>query len=433
VQAMGLRLNLSLAVLKIAILFVVSVLFLSAIYLSQACAQTGELAAKLTKIRAEVVSTEKIIADLKAEFSKLKKDERKLEDEMKRLADEEQHLLERSTAVARQKDKLALDLRAAEQRVSEQQRLISERLKVLYMNTSVSDRSMIFQAAQSGQLERIAVYASALRRSDQARYDTVEKAVVELLETRRTLERTLEEGKSVQDKLRLNRTSLEEKKSKLQVVLQQIQERQQAAKKSLETLTGEAAKLEELMRAIMSAETPQLVAPKEDVEPTPKEPKDSRDDVELVVTPKSIQRAADVMHPGGLFALTAKISYPVTGEIVQKFGKTKVTSFADMIFSKGLEYKTAEGSQVRAVLGGRVAFAGEMPGYDTVVIIDHGERSYSLYGRLGKNLVKQGDLVNRRDVVGVTAQGDSKGRNFYFETRKNGAPVDPVSVLSRAG
>jgi septal ring factor EnvC (AmiA/AmiB activator) len=41
--------------------------------------------------------------------------------------------------------------------------------------------------------------------------------------------------------------------------------------------------------------------------------------------------------------------------------------------------------------------------------------------------------VNRRDVVGVTAQADSKGRNFYFETRKNGAPVDPVSVLGRAG
>ena len=419
--------------LKNCVYALLIVLFLSGALAPFCEAQTGELAAKLTKIRAEVVSTEKIIADLKAEFSKLKKDERKLEDEMKRLANEEQQLLERSTAVARQKDKLALDLRAAEQRVSEQQRLISERLKVLYMNASVSDRSMVFRAAQSGQLERIAVYASALRRSDQARFDTVEKAVEELLETRRTLERTLEEGKSVQERLRVNRTSLDEKKSKLQLVLQQIQERQQAAKRSLETLTVEAAKLEELMRAIMSAETPQVVAPKEQVEPTPEEPKDSRGDVELVVTPKSIQRAADVMHPGGLFALTAKISYPVTGEIVQKFGKTKVTSFADMIFSKGLEYKTAEGSQVRAVLGGRVAFAGEMPGYDTVVIIDHGERSYSLYGRLGKSLVKQGDLVNRRDVVGVTAQADSKGRNFYFETRKNGAPVDPVSVLGRAG
>jgi septal ring factor EnvC (AmiA/AmiB activator) len=419
--------------LKYCVYALLIVLFLSGALAPFCEAQTGELAAKLTKIRAEVVSTEKIIADLKAEFSKLKKDERKLEDEMKRLADEEQQLLERSTAVARQKEKLALDLRAAEQRVSEQQRLISERLKVLYMNASVSDRSIVFRAAQSGQLERIAVYASALRRSDQARFDTVEKAVEELLETRRTLERTLEEGKSVQERLRVNRTSLEEKKSKLQLVLQQIQERQQAAKRSLETLTVEAAKLEELMRAIMSAETPQVVAPKEQVEPTPEEPKDSQGDVELVVTPKSIQRAADVMHPGGLFALTAKISYPVTGEIVQKFGKTKVTSFADMIFSKGLEYKTAEGSQVRAVLGGRVAFAGEMPGYDTVVIIDHGERSYSLYGRLGKSLVKQGDLVNRRDVVGVTAQADSKGRNFYFETRKNGAPVDPVSVLGRAG
>ena len=431
-RVMGLRFNLSLRVLKLAVLAGAPVLFLLGLCAADSYAQTGELAAKLTKIRAEVLSTEKVIAELKGEFSKLKKDERKLEDEMKRLADEEQQLLERSTAVVRQKEKLSLDLRAAEQRVAEQQRLISERLKVLYMNTSVNDRSMVFRAAQSGELERIAVYAGALRRSDQARFEKVETAVKELLDTRRSLERTLEEGKSVQDKLRFNRASLEEKKSKLQVVLQQIQERQQAAKRSLETLTVEASKLEELMRAIMSAETPQVVTPNEEIAPTPDKPSDSGDDVELVSTPRPIQRAVNVMHPGGLFALTAKVAYPVTGAIIQKFGKTKVTSFADMIFSKGLEYKTAEGSQVRAVLGGRVAFAGEMPGYDTVVIIDHGERSYSLYGRLGKSLVKQGDLVNRRDVVGLTAQADSKGRNFYFETRKNGSPVDPVSVLGRA-
>jgi septal ring factor EnvC (AmiA/AmiB activator) len=102
---------------------------------------------------------------------------------------------------------------------------------------------------------------------------------------------------------------------------------------------------------------------------------------------------------------------------VQRFGKAKVTDFADMIFSKGLEFKTAAASQVSAILGGRIAFAGSMPGYDSVVIIDHGKRSYSLYGRLGKIFV---------------AKGDAKGRNFYFETRKNGDPIDPMTVLGRA-
>jgi septal ring factor EnvC (AmiA/AmiB activator) len=399
---------------------------------SNISAQTADLAAKLTKIRADVVATEKVIADLKLEFNKLKKEERKLEDEMKQLAQEEQALLDKSIQATRQKEKLSVDLRAAEQRVAEQQRLIGDRLKVLYMNASVSDRSMVFRAAESGQLERVAVYASALRGSDQRRFQQVSKAVEELLSTRRALERALEEGKSLQDRLKLNRVNLEDRKVKLQSVLQQIQERQRAAKKSLESLTVEAAKLEELMRAIMSGDT-SLDRPKAEESPQDESPRVPSGDSDSVPKPKVVQRAGDVMHPGGLFAATARISYPVTGEIVQKFGKTKVTNFADMIFSKGLEYRTAEGTQVRAVLGGRVAFSGEMPGYDTVVIIDHGERSYSLYGRLGKSMVAQGDLVSSRDIIGVTSAADSKGRNFYFETRKNGSPVDPVSVLSRGG
>jgi septal ring factor EnvC (AmiA/AmiB activator) len=144
------------------------------------------------------------------------------------------------------------------------------------------------------------------------------------------------------------------------------------------------------------------------------------------------RKVGDVMNPEGLFGRSVRIVYPVRGEVVQRFGKTKVTDFADMIFSKGFEYKTAEGSQVRAVLGGRVAFAGEMPGYDTVVIIDHGARSYSLYGRLGKSFVSKGDLIGQKEPVGVTSVPDERGRNFYFETRKNGTPVDPSGVLARA-
>jgi septal ring factor EnvC (AmiA/AmiB activator) len=277
-----------------------------------------------------------------------------------------------------------------------------------------------------------------LRRYDDARFKDVIRAVEELLETRRALDKALDQGKALQEGIQLKRAELEGQKSKLRGVIQQIQARQQAAKRSLDSLTSEADKLESLLRVIMSGdsgderERETLGDSRQDSpEPTAQTP-DEKAEVDSPVTADKQTSISQVMHPGGLFAQTARIVYPVAGEIVQRFGSNKVTSFADMVFSKGLEYKTPEGSQVKAVLGGRVAFAGLMPGYDTVVIIDHGERSYSLYGRLGKSHVKQGDLVQRRDVIGVTSAADSKGRNFYFETRKNGAPVDPGSVLSRA-
>jgi septal ring factor EnvC (AmiA/AmiB activator) len=287
-------------------------------------------------------------------------------------------------------------------------------------------------------VERIAVYASALRRYDDARFNNVTRAVEDLLATRRALDKALDEGKTLQDGIQSKRVELEGQKSKLRHVIQQIQSRQQAAKRSLDSLTSEAEKLEALLRVIMSGGGSEDHGGKSAGEvtsdapaPTAEARADTSGDAHSVVPERGFS-VSHVMHPGGLFAQTARLVYPVAGEIVQRFGSNKVTSFADMVFSKGLEYKTPEGSQVKAVLGGRVAFAGLMPGYDTVVIIDHGERSYSLYGRLGKSHVKQGDLVQRRDVIGVTSAADSKGRNFYFETRKNGAPVDPGSVLSRA-
>jgi len=393
---------------------------------TQSQEQPADLGARLAKIRADVASTEKIIEKLKADFGKLKKGEKQVESEIRRLSDDERSMLDQSMQVLRRKEKLTVDLRAAEQRVAQQQSLVRDRLRVLYMNAAVSDRSMVLGAVDSGQIERVAVYASSLRNYDQMRFREVSQAVEDLVVARRALDKTLEEGKALQEGLHVKRTELEGQKGKLRDVMQEIQNKQQAAKRSLTSLTSEAEKLEELMRRIMSAgdaeseQTPQ-VDEREQSEDKPERPA-------LV----DGGRPADVMHPGGLFAQTAKVSYPVHGEIVQRFGKNKVTTFADMIFNKGLEYKTPEGSQVKAVLGGRVAFAGVMPGYDTVVIIDHGQRSYSLYGRLGKGLVKQGDLVKRGDLVGVTSAADSKGRNFYFETRKNGSPVDPGSVLARA-
>jgi septal ring factor EnvC (AmiA/AmiB activator) len=117
--------------------------------------------------------------------------------------------------------------------------------------------------------------------------------------------------------------------------------------------------------------------------------------------------------------------------VVQHFGKVKLASFKDVLFSKGIEFSATESEKVHAVMGGTVAFAGNLPGYDTVVIIDHGARSYSLYGRLGQSLVKKDQVVDQDEVVGTASVADKQGRNFYFEVRRAGKPVDPESVLPR--
>jgi septal ring factor EnvC (AmiA/AmiB activator) len=66
-----------------------------------------------------------------------------------------------------------------------------------------------------------------------------------------------------------------------------------------------------------------------------------------------------------------------------------------------------------------------MPGYGTIVIIDHGARSYSLYGKMGEISAQRGQDVRAGEVLGRLSSTEGMGGNLYFEIRKNGTPVDP--------
>ncbi len=403
-------------------------------------AQESDLQVRLTRIRNDVATTEKALSALKTEFRRLKSEEKLVASEIDRLSFEESALVERGLQVAKERDALESRVRSAEQKVEERQLAIRTRLRSLYMYSYGGARPALVAATRTDELERVAVYAGAVRRDDQRRFGEVRAAVEQLILARQSLDASLEEGQRLQKGVQVKRNELEQQRGKLQGVIRQIQDKQQKAKGSLALLTSEASKLEELLRTMTGGGEVAGVGgggsvSGDKITSVPATPESSPTAVQSG-TPKgdstSIRRFEEVVHPEGLFGKSVRVAMPVKGDILQRFGKTKLADFSDMIFSKGLEYKTAEGSQVRAVLGGRVAFAGVMPGFDTVVIVDHGSRSYSLYGRLGKSFVKTGDVVGQREPLGVTSTPDERGRNFYFETRKNGAPVDPSSVLARA-
>ena len=80
---------------------------------------------------------------------------------------------------------------------------------------------------------------------------------------------------------------------------------------------------------------------------------------------------------------------------------------------------------------GKVMHVGRMPGYGTIIILDHGQRYYSLYGRLGKTLVGKGHVVEKGEIIAQTGEMDAKSRNFYFEIRRNGSPVNPQDYFKR--
>lgn len=79
----------------------------------------------------------------------------------------------------------------------------------------------------------------------------------------------------------------------------------------------------------------------------------------------------------------------------------------------GLEFSGSSGDAVRAAASGRVAFAESYGSYGKLVILEHGERYYSVYGGLSRFEVQVGDTVSKSARLGSLGSDP-----LYFEVRR---------------
>jgi murein hydrolase activator len=132
--------------------------------------------------------------------------------------------------------------------------------------------------------------------------------------------------------------------------------------------------------------------------------------------------------------LKGRLPWPTTGrKILQNFGLQHHPQFNTVTMNNGVEIAPAAGDlAVRAIQGGRVAFADRLPGYGNLLIIDHGFSYYSLYGHCAEFLVRAGDFVQSDQPVAMAGDtGSLVGVSVYFEIRHQTKPVDPLQWLSR--
>jgi septal ring factor EnvC (AmiA/AmiB activator) len=134
----------------------------------------------------------------------------------------------------------------------------------------------------------------------------------------------------------------------------------------------------------------------------------------------------------GLESMRGKLDWPVKGQVIGGFGKTKHHEFSTEVFRKGLEIEAPVGEEIRAVEKGKVVFADRFSGYGKMLIIDHGDRYYTVYAHLSDFLKKSGDSVQRGEAVALVGDSDSlAGSKLYFEMRKDGKSIDPAPWFRR--
>jgi len=142
---------------------------------------------------------------------------------------------------------------------------------------------------------------------------------------------------------------------------------------------------------------------------------------------RAVSKPSGAPTGAGLEAMRGKLQWPVRGEVTGGFGKTKHREFSAEVFRNGIDIEAPIGEEIRAVEQGTVVFADRFAGYGRMVIIDHGERYFSVYAHLSEMLKKKGSMVRRGETLGRVGDSDSlAGAKLYFEMRKDGKSIDPL-------
>lgn len=124
----------------------------------------------------------------------------------------------------------------------------------------------------------------------------------------------------------------------------------------------------------------------------------------------------------------SRLVLPVQGEVTARFGSARRSETGGTApVWKGVFIRAAEGTEVRSVAAGRVAFADWLRGFGNLLILDHGEGILSVYGNNESVLVSTGDRVEAgAQVATVGTSGGHREPGLYFEMRYEGRPFDPL-------
>lgn len=116
-------------------------------------------------------------------------------------------------------------------------------------------------------------------------------------------------------------------------------------------------------------------------------------------------------------------SWPAEGRLIRGYDP-------DSARKKGIDISGTGGDAVRAAAAGKVVYAGSgLSGYGRLIIIKHNNDFLSAYAHNRKLIAKEGQWVNKGEVIAQMGSSGTDRTQLHFEIRKHGRPVDPLRYL----
>lgn len=129
-------------------------------------------------------------------------------------------------------------------------------------------------------------------------------------------------------------------------------------------------------------------------------------------------------------AAQGSLPWPAEGRVTETFGRKVHPVYETVTLFKGIEIDAGAGAPVSAVFDGDVVYADWFRNYGLVVILDHGDAFFTIYGHLDRVAVRRGERVATGAELGSVGEtGSLIGPSLYFEIREGAEAINPARWL----
>ncbi len=297
---------------------------------------------------------------------------------MNRVSKKRNRLSTELVSVTNKAERMARSIADLENQIESQKTHLSKRLRAMYMIGNEGVVRSIFSASNALELDQSLKYLKIISEHDIKLIKAYQRSVAKLSRKKRLLNERVRH-------LLMIRRDLKAKESELA-------KSQDAKSKMLKQLSvARRAALESLAAIRVQAGDPGLM---------------------------NLINLSFYDHKG-------LMAWPVNAKVTTDFGFVKSPHYHYVLEHRGYDFHLNAPRKITSIFSGRIAFVGELPGYEHVVIVDHGDHYYSVYAYLDRATVKRGQDVLEGQPLAMASQ------DLYFEIRHFSDAIDPKPWLNK--
>lgn len=335
--------------------------------------------------------------------------------------------------------KLNTDINLTNQKINdlqqELQKLKQEYAKMLryaqfkQTHQGLDDLIFLFSAQDFYQAYQRLKYIQEYTRYRQKQAAEIVNHQHELQEQLQILQTQLTEKQKLLTEEEQEKQTLFEEKQQEEQEFQEIQKKEKELRKELENKKKQAQELQLAIKKLIEEE---IKRKKEEAEKLAKikVKKEKKKTTTEKITVPILSKEAELI--GNNFELNkGKLPWPIsTGFICANYGEYEHPAIKGFVmFNNGIELCTQQPVKVQSVFSGEVTGIALSPIGGKLVIIRHGEY-LTVYSNLQEVLVKEGDKVNAKQVIGtVMYNNDSNSYSLNFQIWRGQQTLDPKGWL----